>query len=122
MIQGDRHVLIANGSKEALFLAAQLTVPPEKAGHQPTVLMPNPYYNVYNGGGALAGAETIYLDCTQATGFLPDLDAIPESVLARCALFYLCSPANPQGAVAEPRLSEESDRAGAGVRFRARGR
>ena len=100
MIEGDRHVLIANGSKEALFLVAQLTVPPQKAGRQPTVLMPNPYYNVYNGGGTLAGAETVYLDCTQATGFLPDLDAIPEAVLARCALFYLCSPANPQGAVA----------------------
>jgi N-succinyldiaminopimelate aminotransferase len=101
MVEGERHVLIANGSKEALFLAAQLAVPPQKAGRQPTVLMPNPYYNVYNGGGSLAGAETVYLDCTKATGFLPDLDAIPESVLQRCALFYLCSPANPQGAVAD---------------------
>jgi N-succinyldiaminopimelate aminotransferase len=100
MVEGDRHVLIANGSKEALFLVAQLTVPSEKAGGQPTVLMPNPYYNVYNGGGTLAGAETVYLDCTKETGFLPDLDAVPESVLARCALLYLCSPANPQGAVA----------------------
>jgi aspartate/methionine/tyrosine aminotransferase len=101
MIEGERHVLIANGTKEALFLVAQLAVPPQKAGRQPTVLMPNPYYNVYNGGGTLAGAEPSYLDCTPATGFLPDLDAIPEAVLARCALFYLCSPANPQGAVAD---------------------
>lgn len=101
MITGERHVLIANGTKEALFLAAQLAVPPQKAGRAPTVLMPNPYYNVYNGGGTLAGAEPVYLDCTKATGFLPNLDAIPESVLTRCALFYLCSPANPQGAVAD---------------------
>lgn len=101
LIEGDRHVLIANGSKEALFLAAQLAVPPQKAGQAPTVLMPNPYYNVYNGGATLAGAEPVYLDCTKASGFLPDLDAIPEAILARCALFYLCSPANPQGAVAD---------------------
>ncbi|HEY3918484.1 MAG TPA: aminotransferase class I/II-fold pyridoxal phosphate-dependent enzyme [Stellaceae bacterium] len=101
MIEGDRHVLIANGTKEALYLAAQLAVPPRKAGRVPTVLMPNPYYNVYNGGGTLAGGEPVYLDCAWETGFLPDLDAIPESVLARCALFYLCSPANPQGAVAD---------------------
>jgi N-succinyldiaminopimelate aminotransferase len=101
MIEGDRHVLIANGTKEALFLIAQLAVPPQKSGATPTALMPNPYYNVYNGGATLAGAEPVYLDCTKATGFLPDLDAIPESVLARCALFYLCSPANPQGAVAD---------------------
>ena len=63
--------------------------------------MPNPYYNVYNGAATLAGAEPVYLDCTKATGFLPDLDAIPEDVLERCALFYLCSPANPQGTVAD---------------------
>lgn len=101
LIEGERHVLIANGSKEALFLAAQLAVPPQKAGQTPTVLMPNPYYNVYNGGASLAGAEPVYLDCTKSSGFLPDLDAIPEATLARCALFYLCSPANPQGAVAD---------------------
>jgi aspartate/methionine/tyrosine aminotransferase len=101
MIEGDRHVLIANGSKEALFLAAQVAVPPQKGSATPTALMPNPYYNVYNGGATLAGAQPVYLDCTKETGFLPDLDAIPESVLARCALFYLCSPANPQGAVAD---------------------
>jgi N-succinyldiaminopimelate aminotransferase len=101
MVTGERHVLAANGTKEALFLAAQLAVPPQKAGRQPTVLMPNPYYNVYNGGAILAGAEPIYLDCTKETGFLPDLDAIPEPLLARCSLFYLCSPANPQGVTAD---------------------
>lgn len=101
MIEAERHVLIANGTKEALFLVAQLAVPPEKAGRRPTVLIPNPYYNVYDGGAGLAGAEPVYLDCTRDTGFLPDLDAIPENLLARCALFYLCSPANPQGAVAD---------------------
>ncbi len=101
MVTGERHVLVVNGTKEALFLGPQLAVPQEKAGRVPTVLMPNPYYNVYNGGAILAGAEPVYLDCTKETGFLPDLDAIPESVLARCALFYLCSPANPQGAVAD---------------------
>lgn len=100
-ISGERQVLALNGTKEALFLAAQLAVPQEKGGGTPTVLMPNPYYNVYNGGAILAGAEPIYLDCTSETGFLPDLDAIPEPILARCSLFYLCSPANPQGAIAD---------------------
>ena len=101
MISGERHVLIANGTKEALFLTPQMAVPPQKAGRQPTVLLPNPYYNVYTAGAGLAGAEPVFLDCTKETGFLPDLDAIPEPILARCALFYLCSPANPQGAIAD---------------------
>lgn len=101
MVTGERHVVVVNGTKEALFLCPQMAVPQEKAGGVPTVLMPNPYYNVYNGGATLAGAEPIYLDCTKETGFLPDLDAIPEPILARCALFYLCSPANPQGVIAD---------------------
>jgi N-succinyldiaminopimelate aminotransferase len=101
MVTGERNVLVVNGTKEALFLVGQLAVPPEKAGRVPAVLMPNPYYNVYNGGAILAGAEPVYLDCTKETGFLPDLDAIPEPILARCSLFYLCSPANPQGAIAD---------------------
>jgi N-succinyldiaminopimelate aminotransferase len=101
MVTGERHVLIANGTKEALFLCPQMAVPQAKAGRVPTVLLPNPYYNVYTAGAGLAGAEPVYLDCTKETGFLPDLDAIPTPVLERCALFYLCSPANPQGAIAD---------------------
>jgi aspartate/methionine/tyrosine aminotransferase len=100
MISADRHILPLAGTKEGLFLVAQVAVPETKAGKPPLCLLPNPYYNVYSGGGVMAGAEPHYLDATKATGFLPDLDVIPEDVLARAAIFYLCSPANPQGAIA----------------------
>ena len=43
----------------------------------------------------MAGAEPVLLPATAATGFLPDLDAIPAETLARTAAFYLCTPANP---------------------------
>ena len=101
MITPERHVLSLNGTKEGLFLVASLAVPEEQDGVRPAVLLPNPYYLVYNGAAALAGAEIVYLDATRETGFLPDLAAIPEALLARTALMYLCSPANPQGAVAD---------------------
>ena len=100
MVTGERHVLSLNGTKEGLFLVAAMAVPQEKRGREPVVLMPNPYYLVYNGAAQMAGAEPVFLDATSRTGFLPDLDAIPDAVLARTALFYLCSPANPQGAIA----------------------
>jgi succinyldiaminopimelate transaminase len=100
MISAERHILPVAGTKEGLFLVGQVAVPETKAGQQPLVLVPNPYYMVYSGGGVMAGAEIHYLDATAATGFLPDLDAISEAVLARTAIFYLCSPSNPQGAVA----------------------
>jgi len=100
MVSPDRNILPVAGTKEGLFLVAQVAVPEVKAGKQPIALLPNPYYNVYSGGVVMAGAEPFYLDATAETGHLPDLKAISEETLARTAIFYLCSPANPQGAIA----------------------
>jgi aspartate/methionine/tyrosine aminotransferase len=100
MVSAERNILPVAGTKEGLFLVAQVAVPAIKAGTQPIALLPNPYYNVYSGGVVMAGAEPQYLDATAETGHLPDLKAISEETLARTAIFYLCSPANPQGAIA----------------------
>ncbi len=94
-------VLPVSGTREALFLLALLAVPPEKAGRTPAVLMPNPFYAPYEGAGLLAGGEPVFLAATRETGFLPDLDALSPELLERTALFYLCTPANPQGAAAD---------------------
>jgi N-succinyldiaminopimelate aminotransferase len=110
MVSGDRHVLALAGTKEGLYMAASLAVPESKAGQQPLVLLPNPYYLVYLGGGVMAGAAVMPLDATAATGFLPDLDALAPAQLERCALLYLCSPANPQGAIADLAYLEKAIR------------
>src|SRR5437763_6167058 len=96
----DRNILTLAGTKEGLYLFSSLVVPREKAGRQPIVLVPNPYYLVYNGAATMAGAEAVFLDATRDNRFMPDLAAIPRETLERTALFYLCSPANPQGTVA----------------------
>ena len=75
-------------------------MPRRKAGRRPVVLVPNPYYLVYNGAATMAGADAVFLDATRDNGFMPDLAAIPRETLERTALFYLCSPANPQGTIA----------------------
>jgi aspartate/methionine/tyrosine aminotransferase len=62
--------------------------------------MPNPFYQVYAVAALTAGAEPVYVPATAATGFLPDYGSLPKDVLDRVALAYICSPANPQGAVA----------------------
>ncbi len=95
-----RHVLPVAGTREALYLISALVVPQKKAGGAPVVAMPNPFYHVSGGAAAVSGAEPVYLPATPATGFLPDIAALDERILARTALFYFCSPANPQGAVA----------------------
>lgn len=100
MVEADSAILPVSGTREALYLLAQMVVPAEKAGRKPVVLIPNPFYAVYQGAAVMAGAEPVFLNGTRETGFLPDLDAVPEETWARTSLFYLCTPANPQGAVA----------------------
>ena len=95
-------VLVLNGTREGLFLAAIAAknwVAP-RAG-APAVLIPNPFYAAYAAGAIAADCEPVYLPATAATGFLPDLAALGEDLLARTVAVYLASPANPQGAVAD---------------------
>ena len=99
-VDPDRHIVNLAGTKEGLYLFSGLAVPRRKAGRRPVVLVPNPYYLVYNGAATMAGADAVFLDATRDNEFMPDLAAIPRETLERTALFYLCSPANPQGTVA----------------------
>lgn len=101
LIDPDRNIMPVAGTREALFMIALAAVPTEKAGKMPAVLMPNPFYQPYKGGALSAGGEPIYLPCGPDSGFLPDLDTLTPDLLDRTALFYLCSPANPQGAIAD---------------------
>ncbi|OOZ37111.1 succinyldiaminopimelate transaminase [Solemya velesiana gill symbiont] len=94
----ERHVLPVNGTREALFAFAQAAV---DASRQPQVLMPNPFYQIYEGAALLAGAEPVFLSCTDENNFLPDFDGISPGTWKRCQLLYLCSPGNPTGAVAD---------------------
>lgn len=101
-IDPDSEVLVLSGTREGLFLsalAAMRWISP-RAG-KPAILIPNPFYAVYAAGAAAAGCEQVFLPATKASGFLPDLDALGDELLARTVVFYLASPANPQGAVAD---------------------
>ncbi|MGI2323373.1 MULTISPECIES: succinyldiaminopimelate transaminase [Methylococcus] len=95
-VDPERQVLPVNGTREALFAFAQAVIDPAE---QPLVLMPNPFYQIYEGAAILAGAEPFFLNTTAESGFLPDFDAVPETVWRRCRLVYICSPGNPTGAV-----------------------
>jgi aspartate/methionine/tyrosine aminotransferase len=116
-VDPESEVLVLNGSREGLFFAALAAKDyvGERRG-RPAILMPNPFYPAYGAGTKASGCEQIYLPTTVDNGFLPDLDAIDESVLARTVAFYIASPANPQGSVATPayfrRLKELADRFG----------
>lgn len=98
---GPDNLLALNGTREGLYNAAMALCPERKNGQRPAVLMPNPFYSVYAVAALSVGAEPVYVDATEETGHLPDLAALDPAILDRTALAYVCSPANPQGSVAD---------------------
>jgi N-succinyldiaminopimelate aminotransferase len=100
-VDAESEVLVLNGTREGLFLAAIAAtrwVKPRVG--RPAVLIPNPFYAAYAAGSLAAGCEPVYLPATRASGFLPELEALDEALLKRTVACYLASPSNPQGAVA----------------------
>jgi N-succinyldiaminopimelate aminotransferase len=97
-----REILVLNGSREGLFFACIPAVGRKSISQQPAILMCNPFYSAYVAGALAVGAEAVPLNATRATGYLPDLDALSDDreLLSRTAALFICSPANPQGAVA----------------------
>lgn len=100
-VDPDRHITGMCGTREGLFTAVFPAVRRRPDLDRPAALIPNPFYQTYAAGAQAAGAEPVYLGADAATGFLPDLGAIDPGLLARTAVMFLCSPSNPQGAVAE---------------------
>ncbi len=118
-------VLPVNGTREALFAFAQAVVDRNQGVSQfdscsstqkdgikladplinplinliPLVVMPNPFYQIYEGAAILAGAAPHFLNCDAANNFIPDFAKVSADIWERCQLLYLCSPGNPTGAV-----------------------
>lgn len=113
-IDPNTNILPVNGTREALFAFAQTVIDKEKA--QAKILMPNPFYQIYEGAAFLAGAEPIFLACNEENNFVPDFDQVSTEMWNNCQLLYLCSPGNPTGSVVSEkqitkllRLAEQYD-------------
>ncbi len=100
-VDPEKHVLPLCGTREGLFSIPLIVVPLDTARKKSKVIIPNPFYHSYAGAAVAAGAEPYFVTASRKTGFLPDLDAISVEVLQATACFFLCTPANPQGAIAD---------------------
>ncbi|MFE1570893.1 succinyldiaminopimelate transaminase [Comamonas odontotermitis] len=96
-VDGQKHTLPVNGSREALFAFTQTVV--DASQPNPIVLCPNPFYQIYEGATLLAGATPYYVPSIAARNFAVDWDSVPEAVWQRTQLIFVCSPGNPTGAV-----------------------
>ena len=97
----DSEVIVLNGTREGLFLGAIAAKRFIARRAKPAILIPNPFYAAYSAGAAAADCEPVYLPTTKDTGFLPDLAALDDELLGRTVAFYIASPSNPQGAIAD---------------------
>ncbi len=97
----DTEVMALNGTREGLYNAVIALCPEQKNGQRPAILMPNPFYQVYMIGAISGNSDPIMVNATEETGHLPDFQSVHPSILERTAACYICSPANPQGAVAD---------------------
>lgn len=95
----ERHVLPANGSKEAIYnLAPLLLDDPADRGSRQLVAVPELAYQVYGDSAIMHHAEVFPLPLNDH--WLPDLNAITPEICERLALLWLNFPNNPTGAVA----------------------
>ena len=95
-IDAATQVLPVNGTREALFAFAQAMI---ERKTDALVVIPNPFYQIYEGAAILAGATPHFLNCTFDSEFTPNFVAVSPEVWQQCQLVYLCSPGNPTGAV-----------------------
>jgi succinyldiaminopimelate transaminase len=94
----DTEVIPTYGSKEAIFLLAQMLV--DREGDRRVIVTTEPGYPVPDRGAAFAGAEVVQLPLLEENGFLPELDAVDPELWERVAIFWINYPNNPTGAVA----------------------
>jgi N-succinyldiaminopimelate aminotransferase len=96
LVDAESQVLPVNGTREALFSFAQAVV---TRTSKATVLCPNPFYQIYEGAALLAGAQPLFLNCTDNNDYIPDFHSVTSDQWQNCQLLYLCSPGNPTGAI-----------------------
>ncbi|HCF84893.1 MAG TPA: LL-diaminopimelate aminotransferase [Ktedonobacter sp.] len=99
----EHNILPLLGSKEGLaYLGAAVL----NAGD--VSLIPDPYYPVYITASTSVGAEPYMLPLLEQNGYLPELDKIPQEILAKSRLLWLNYPNNPTAAGADWRFFEEA--------------
>ena len=95
-LDAEQHILPVNGTREALFSFAHCVIDDK---NDSLILMPNPFYQIYEGAAFLSGATPYFYNTVKENNYLPDFDVIDEKIWKRCQIIYICTPGNPTGSV-----------------------
>jgi LL-diaminopimelate aminotransferase len=102
-LDADNEIVPLLGSKEGIFHFSAAFLNPGDVS-----LIPDPGYMTYTRGALFCGAEPYFMPLRPENHFLPDLQAIPASVVRRARLLWLNYPNNPTAAVAPPEFFAEA--------------
>lgn len=91
-IDPETQVIPVNGTREAIFAAVQATTDRSRKG---LVLIPNPFYQIYEGAAFMAGLQPHYLPIDQSGQ--PNYFDVPNEIWADCQFCFICTPGNPSG-------------------------
>ena len=100
LLSAEKNILPLAGSREGLYMSAQLTVSEKVIGKKPIVLIPNPFYQVYLGAAVLSNATVHLLNLNDNNNYQPEISALDRETLERTSTYFICNPSNPQGTVA----------------------
>lgn len=95
-LDAERQVLPVNGTREAIFAFVQAALDRTRPAR---VIVPNPFYQIYEGATLLAGGQPVYLNGTAENGFRPDFASVSPDTWRDVQIVFICSPGNPTGAV-----------------------
>ena len=96
-VDPDTCILPVNGTREGLFSLGQAVLSGMSGRY---TVMPNPFYQIYEGAAFLRGSKPFYVPASGR----PEFEDVPENVWERTELVYVCSPGNPTGLVSDRAL------------------
>ena len=99
-LTSDKNIIPLNGTREGLYNVSMALCPESLNGKTPFVLIPNPFYQVYMISALSVNSEPLFIPTDENSGHLPDYLGLKADILNNTSAAYICSPSNPQGAVA----------------------
>ena len=97
MVNYKDNIVQLAGTREGLFNIALALNPLKKNNLKPTILIPDPFYQVYAGASRISGADPVFVSSLKENNFIPAFSSVDKKILKRTSLIYVCSPSNPEG-------------------------